>query len=73
MRIDTTVPEETMGELKDFFDQYEVESFGISSLAQSTSIMTRQLMVISLNAKIAWQNYDFVGQMKAWFGDKPIA
>ena len=33
VRIDTTVPEETMGELKDFFDQYEVESFGISSLS----------------------------------------
>lgn len=74
VRIDTTVPEETMGELKDFFDQYEVESFGISSFGPiDINHDSPTYGYITSTPKLPWQNYDFVGQMKAWFGDKPIA
>lgn len=74
VRIDTTVPEETMGELKDFFDRYEVESFGISSFGPiDINHDSPTYGYITSTPKLPWQNYDFVGQMKAWFGDKPIA
>lgn len=74
VRIDTTVPEETMGELKAFFDQYEVASFGISSFGPiDINHDSPTYGYITSTPKLPWQNYDFVGQMKAWFGDKPIA
>jgi fructokinase len=74
VRIDTTVPEETMGELKAFFDQYKVESFGISSFGPiDINHDSPTYGYITSTPKLPWQNYDFVGQMKTWFGDKPIA
>ena len=69
VRIDTTVPEETMGEVKTFFDQYEVASFGISSFGPiDINHDSPTYGYITSTPKLPWQNYDFVGQMKAWLG-----
>ncbi|MFV8815966.1 ROK family protein, partial [Aerococcus urinaeequi] len=62
VRIDTTVPEETMGEVKTFFDRYEVESFGISSFGPiDINHDSPTYGYITSTPKLPWQNYDFVG------------
>lgn len=74
VRIDTTVPAETMGQLKAFFDQYEVASFGIASFGPiDVNHDSPTYGYITSTPKLPWQNYDFVGQMNEWYDHKPIA
>lgn len=72
VRIDTTVPEETMTAVHAFFSQYDVEKFGVASFGPiDVNQDSETYGYITSTPKLPWQNYDFVGQMKSWFG-KPV-
>ncbi|MCD5002825.1 ROK family protein [Enterococcus saccharolyticus] len=71
----TTVPEETMTQVIDFFNNYKEElvaigvgSFGPIDIHQDSETYG----FITSTPKLAWQNYDFVGALKAAF-DVPVA
>lgn len=71
----TTVPKETMTQVIDFFNNYKEElvaigvgSFGPIDIHQDSETYG----FITSTPKLAWQNYDFVGTLKAAF-DVPVA
>lgn len=70
--IPTTVPEETMQKVKEFFDQYQVDSFGVGSFGPiDVNKDSDTYGFITSTPKPGWSNYDFVGFMKEVF-NKPI-
>ena len=70
--IPTTVPEETMEAVRDFFKQYEVEAFGIGSFGPiDVNEQSPTYGYITSTPKPSWGNYDFVGFIKEAFG-KPV-
>ncbi|XJS11089.1 ROK family protein [Aerococcaceae bacterium WGS1372] len=70
--IPTTVPEETMEAVRDFFKQYDVEAFGIGSFGPiDVNEASATYGYITSTPKPSWGNYDFVGFIKENFG-KPI-
>lgn len=71
--IPTTVPEETMAAVREFFQQYEeIASFGIGSFGPiDVNESSPTYGYITSTPKPSWGNYDFVGFMKEAF-DKPI-
>lgn len=71
----TTVPEETMALAIEFFNKYKEElvaigvgSFGPIDIHQDSETYG----YITSTPKLAWQNYDFVGTLKAAF-NLPVA
>lgn len=71
----TTVPSETMAQVINFFKHYQAElvaigigSFGPIDIHEDSETYG----FITSTPKLAWQNFDFVGTMKATF-DLPIA
>lgn len=72
VRVDTTIPEETMQAVKAFFSQYDVASFGVGSFGPiDVNKASNSYGYITSTPKLAWQDYDFVGDLKKWFA-KPV-
>ncbi|MEJ6347709.1 ROK family protein [Holzapfeliella sp. He02] len=72
--IKTTTPEETMAQVFDFFDQYQddIISFGIGSFGPiGVNEKLENYGYITDTPKVAWQNYNFIGDMKARY-DVPM-
>ncbi|MFD2306182.1 fructokinase ScrK [Enterococcus termitis] len=69
----TTTPEETMALVIDFFKQYELKAIGIGSFGPiDIHPESPTYGHITSTPKLAWQDYDFVGEMKKHF-PLPIA
>lgn len=69
----TTTPDETMALVIAFFKKYELKAIGIGSFGPIDIHPTSPTYgYITSTPKLAWQNYDFVGEMKKHF-DVPIA
>ncbi|GGC85388.1 fructokinase ScrK [Enterococcus wangshanyuanii] len=69
----TTTPEETMALVIDFFKQYDLQAIGIGSFGPiDIHEDSPTYGHITSTPKLAWQEYDFVGEMKRHF-DLPIA
>ncbi|MDA9469991.1 fructokinase ScrK [Enterococcus sp. 5H] len=69
----TTTPDETMALVIDFFKKYKLKAIGIGSFGPIDIYPTSPTYGhITSTPKLAWQNYDFVGEMKKHF-DIPIA
>lgn len=63
--IPTTTPEETLGKVFEFFDQFELESMGIGSFGPiDVNQQSETYGYITTTPKTAWQQTDFLGQMK---------
>lgn len=63
--IPTTTPEETLEKVFSFFDQYELEAMGIGSFGPiDVNKASSTYGYITTTPKTAWQNTDFLGQMK---------
>lgn len=63
--IPTTTPEETLGKVFEFFDQFELESIGIGSFGPiDVNQQSETYGYITTTPKTAWQQTDFLGQMK---------
>lgn len=63
--VPTTQPEETMQNVYDFFDQYELDSIGIGSFGPiGVNKHSESYGFITTTPKIAWQNVNFVGLIK---------
>ena len=70
--IPTTVPEETMEAVVDFFGKYDVASFGIGSFGPiDVNPASETYGYITSTPKPGWNQFDFVGHLKKAFG-KPI-
>lgn len=71
----TTTPEETMPLVVDFFKQYEatLKAIGIGSFGPiDINKKSETYGFITSTPKLAWQNYDVLGEMKKHF-DLPMA
>ncbi|MDI8799712.1 ROK family protein, partial [Salmonella enterica subsp. enterica serovar Montevideo] len=71
----TTTPEETMPLVIDFFKQYEatLKAIGIGSFGPiDINKKSETYGFITSTPKLAWQNYDVLGEMKKHF-DLPMA
>lgn len=70
--IPTTVPEETMPLVIDFFKQYDVDAFGIGSFGPiDVNPASETYGYITSTPKPGWGQFDFVGYMKEAF-NKPV-
>jgi len=71
----TTVPEETMKQVIEFFEQYKKEliAIGVGSFGPiDVDLDSTTYGYITSTPKLAWQNFDFVGTLKKAFSI-PIA
>lgn len=67
--IPTTQPSETLEQVFEFFDQYSLEAIGIGSFGPiDVNQNSETYGYITTTPKTAWQNVDFVGQMKERYG-----
>ncbi|WP_431732471.1 ROK family protein [Clostridium pasteurianum] len=63
--IKTTVPDETMKSVFEFFDKYELESIGVGSFGPiDVNRQSKTYGYITNTPKKGWANYNFVGAMK---------
>lgn len=63
--IPTTTPEETMLNVFEFFDKYDVDAFGIGSFGPiDVNPSSDTYGNITSTPKVAWQHYPFLGVMK---------
>lgn len=70
--IPTTVPEETMSQVTEFFKKYDVDSFGIGSFGPiDVNENSSTYGYITSTPKPSWGHFDFVGYMRETF-DRPI-
>lgn len=72
----TTTPKETLGFVIDFFEKYkeELEAIGIGSFGPiDIQKDSPSYGYITSTPKIAWQNFDFVGEIKNAFPNLPVA
>lgn len=68
VKIDTTIPEETMGQVIDFFKQYEIDSLGIGSFGPvDINEDSDTYGYILATPKTGWSQYDFLGHLKEHF------
>ncbi len=71
--IKTTVPEETMKEVFEFFDKYKICSIGIGSFGPiDINKNSKTYGYITSTPKKGWNNYNFVGAIKEKY-NIPIA
>lgn len=69
----TTTPEETMKLVIEFFQQYDLKSIGVGSFGPiDIDSDSPTYGFITTTPKKAWENFDFVGELKKSF-DIPIA
>ncbi|MBG9587239.1 ROK family protein [Cytobacillus firmus] len=72
IQIPTTVPEETMLKVIEFFKQYDIESIGIGSFGPiDVNPESKTYGYITSTPKTAWRNYPFVQTLKDIF-DVPV-
>ncbi|MFZ7946256.1 ROK family protein [Neobacillus sp. 19] len=72
IQIPTTVPEETMGQVIEFFQQYSLEAIGIGSFGPiDVNRESPTYGYITSTPKVAWRNYPFVQALKDEF-DVPV-
>lgn len=68
VQIPTTVPEETMGKVIDFFKQYPISAIGIGSFGPiDVNRESPTYGYITSTPKLAWKDYPFVEAMKEAF------
>ncbi|WP_208559350.1 ROK family protein [Marinilactibacillus kalidii] len=66
MTIPTTTPDETLGKVFAFFDQYELSAIGIGSFGPiGVNKESDSYGFVTTTPKTAWKNTDFLGRMKA--------
>lgn len=66
--IDTRTPSETMAEVIRFFSQYELAALGIGCFGPiDVNMHSKTYGYILQTPKLAWQQYDFLGTLKAHF------
>jgi fructokinase len=66
--IPTTVPEETMGMVIEFFNKYPVKAIGIGSFGPiDVNMESPAYGCITSTPKTAWKEYQFVNEMKKAF------
>lgn len=71
--IPTTAPEETLKQVFDFFDQYELEAMGIGSFGPiGIDKSTDSYGYVLATPKKGWTNYNFLGSIKEHY-DIPVA
>lgn len=71
--IPTTAPEETLKQVFDFFDQYELEAMGIGSFGPiGIDKSTDSYGYVLATPKKGWTNYNFLGSIKDHY-DIPVA
>lgn len=71
--IPTTAPEETLKQVFDFFDQYELEAMGIGSFGPiGIDKSTDSYGYVLDTPKKGWTNYNFLGSIKDHY-DIPVA
>src|SRR5690606_19735516 len=69
IQIPTTVPEETMTRLIEFFEQFDIESYGIGSFGPIYVNPDSQTYgCITSTPKMEWRNYPFLQVIKEAFG-----
>lgn len=69
IKIPTTVPEETMAGVIEFFKQYDIESIGIGSFGPiDVNQESETYGYITSTPKLAWRNYPFVQALEESFG-----
>lgn len=69
IKIPTTVPEETMAGVIEFFNQYDIESIGIGSFGPiDVNRESETYGYIASTPKLAWRNYPFVQALEESFG-----
>ncbi|MEC6748372.1 ROK family protein [Marinilactibacillus sp. XAAS-LB27] len=63
--IPTTTPEETLGKVFEFFDQFELDSMGIGSFGPiGVNKDTESYGYVTTTPKTAWKHTDFLGKVK---------
>lgn len=63
--IPTTVPEETLKQVFEFFDQYELSAIGIGSFGPiDVNLDSPTYGYVTSTPKKGWNNYNFVGAIK---------
>lgn len=71
--IPTTVPEETLKYVFDFFDKFELKAIGVGSFGPiDVNLNSRTYGYVTSTPKKGWNNYNFVGALKEKY-DIPIA
>ncbi len=71
--IPTTTPEETLGKVFEFFDEYELKGMGIGSFGPIGVDPKEETYGYVLNTpKLPWKGYNFLGAMKEHY-DIPMA
>lgn len=69
IQIPTTIPEETMGKVIEFFKKYSLDAIGIGSFGPiDVNRDSPTYGNITSTPKIDWRNYPFVQTVKAAFG-----
>jgi len=68
IQIPTTVPEETMSEVFQFFNKYPIEAIGIGSFGPiDVNVESPTYGFITSTPKLAWKDYPFVQAIKEAF------
>lgn len=63
--IPTTTPDETMSNVFEFFDKYDLEAIGVGSFGPiDVNKKSKTYGYITTTPKLAWANYNFVGALK---------
>lgn len=63
--IPTTTPEETLAQVFEFFDQFQLDSIGIGSFGPiDVNKKSETYGYVTTTPKVAWTNFDFVGAVK---------
>lgn len=69
IKIPTTVPEETMSKVIEYFKPYDIESIGIGSFGPiDVNHESETYGYITSTPKLAWRNYPFVQALEEAFG-----
>ncbi|MDQ0218111.1 ROK family protein [Peribacillus cavernae] len=64
----TTTPEETMGKVIDFFQNYSLSAIGIGSFGPvDLNVDSPQYGYITMTPKVQWQKFDIFGALKKHF------
>jgi len=71
--IKTTIPKETMKEVFDFFDKYELKAIGVGSFGPiDINENSKTYGYITSTPKAGWENYDLVGNIKNKYNIKVV-
>ena len=63
--LPTTTPDETMKNVFEFFDKYDLDAIGVGSFGPiDVNKKSKTYGYITTTPKLAWANYNFVGALK---------